>query len=115
MPTPTRPYIFEGLLLGRARSRDHHRPAQRLLHCNRTMRKTEATHPAARSRRANFDPDVCFLSQGCVCLGSVTLDRCMAPCMKVGVPCFCLGGPAEPIILEPQKDVRTEVAMRMAT
>ena len=34
--------------------------------------------------------------------------------MKVGVPCFSCGGPSEPIILEPQKDVRSEVAERMA-
>ena len=45
---------------------------------------------------------------------AVTLDRCLAPCMKVGVPCFGCGGPSEAIILEPQKDVRSEVAMRMA-
>ena len=34
--------------------------------------------------------------------------------MRVGVPCFSCGGPSESIILEPQKDVRTEVAMRMS-
>jgi F420-non-reducing hydrogenase small subunit len=61
-----------------------------------------------------YDPDVCFLSQGCLCFGSVTLDRCLAPCPKGGVPCFSCGGPSESVILEPQKDVRTEVAHRMA-
>ncbi len=34
--------------------------------------------------------------------------------MKVGVPCFSCCGPSETVILEPQKDVRTEMATRMA-
>lgn len=54
------------------------------------------------------------MSQGCLCFGSVTLDRCLAPCPAVGVPCFSCGGPSDAIILEPQKDVRTEVALRMS-
>lgn len=82
-------------------------------HCNRAMVKTE-TSELRRAFDGSFDPEVCFLSQGCLCFGSVTLDRCHSPCMKVGVPCFSCGGPSESIILEPQKDVRTEVAMRMS-
>lgn len=82
-------------------------------HCRRTMVKTEVKE-IRRAYEGQDDPDVCFLSQGCLCFGSVTLERCMSPCMKVGVPCFSCGGPAEPIILEPQKDVRSEVAKRMS-
>jgi F420-non-reducing hydrogenase small subunit len=26
------------------------------------------------------DDNICFLSQGYICLGSATLDRCLAPC-----------------------------------
>ena len=44
----------------------------------------------------------------------MTLDRCLAPCPQVGVPCFSCGGPSEAIILEPPKDVRNQVARRMA-
>jgi len=110
---PDASYIFEGLLsLVRGRPAAIGRRSV-CFHCNRTMRKTEV----AQLRRAfdgDFNSEVCFLSQGCLCFGSVTLDRCLAPCMKVGVPCFSCGGPSEPIILEPQKDVRTEVALRMS-
>ena len=81
--------------------------------CNRVMTKTGVSE-LRRAYDGDFDPAVCFLSQGCLCFGSVSLDRCMAPCMKVGVPCFSCGGPSEAVILEPQKDVRSEVAMRMA-
>jgi F420-non-reducing hydrogenase small subunit len=110
---PHAAYIFEGLL---AILRD--REPKIGLHnvcfgCTRRMVKTEVAE-LRRPHQGTFDPDVCFLSQGCLCFGSVTLERCMAPCMQVGVPCFSCAGPAEAIILEPQKDVRSEIAMRMA-
>ncbi|MBI4952403.1 MAG: methyl viologen-reducing hydrogenase [Myxococcales bacterium] len=81
--------------------------------CDRTMVKTDVTQ-VRRAHERSYDPTQCFLSQGCLCFGSVTLDRCLAPCMKVGVPCFSCGGPSESIMQEPQKDVRSEVAERMA-
>lgn len=81
--------------------------------CKRHMARTEVTE-LRRAFTGAMDHDTCFLSQGVLCFGSVTLDRCMAPCPGVGVPCFSCGGPSEAIILEPQKDVRSEVATRMA-
>jgi len=110
---PHAAYIFEGLM---ALLRGHEPTfGQRTVcfNCERTMKKTDVS-AIRRAYAGAYDPDLCFLSQGCLCFGSVTLDRCMAPCMKVGVPCFSCGGPSQPIILEPQKDVRTEVAVRMA-
>jgi F420-non-reducing hydrogenase small subunit len=82
--------------------------------CNRTMAKTDVAK-LRRTFEGDYDPKVCFLSQGCLCLGSATLDRCLAPCPQHGVPCFGCAGPSEAIILEPQKDLRTEVASRMAS
>lgn len=110
---PDATFIFEALLsLVRGRPTTIGRRSV-CFQCNRKMVKTE-TDELRRAFAGSYDPGVCFLSQGCLCFGSVTLDRCLSPCMKVGVPCFSCGGPAEPIILEPQKDVRTEVAMRMS-
>ncbi len=60
------------------------------------------------------DHDLCFLSQGYLCMGSVTLDRCLAPCPANGVPCTGCAGPTGPILTEPNRDIRTEVAERMA-
>jgi len=106
-------YIFEGLLAvlrNREPKIEQHNVCFR---CTRTMLKQEVNE--IRSPAAGvLDPNLCFLSQGCLCFGSVTLDRCLAPCPQVGVPCFSCSGPSQAIILEPQKDVRSEVAARMA-
>jgi len=106
-------FIFEGLL---ATLRGRPAKIERrnvCFSCTRTMVKTEVS-ALRRAHEGEFDAAVCFLSQGCLCFGSVTLDRCLAPCMQAGVPCFSCGGPSEAIILEPQKDVRSEVADRMS-
>jgi F420-non-reducing hydrogenase small subunit len=110
---PHAAYIFEGLtslLRGREPKIGRHNVC---FNCTRVMKKTE-TASLRRGFEGDYDPKVCFLSQGCLCFGSATLDRCMAPCPQVGVPCFSCGGPSEAIILEPPKDVRTMVASRMA-
>lgn len=81
--------------------------------CTREMGKTEAA-----AIRANHDgipePGRCLLSQGYLCLGSVTLDRCMAPCPQNGIPCGGCAGPTRQILTEPNRDLRTELADRMA-
>jgi len=110
---PHAAYIFEGLL-SLVRQREPKIGRHNVCYnCTRVMVRTEVA-AIRRAYDGTFDPATCFLSQGCLCFGSVTLDRCMAPCMQAGVPCFSCGGPSEAIILEPQKDVRSEVAMRMA-
>lgn len=110
---PHAAYIFEGLtalLRNKEPKIGRHTVC---FNCKRTMQKTEVAS-IRRAYQGDFDPKLCFLSQGCLCFGSVTMDRCIAPCPQVGVPCFSCGGPCESIILEPQKDVRSEVAKRMA-
>jgi F420-non-reducing hydrogenase small subunit len=110
---PHAAHIFEGLLaLLRGREPKIGR-TNVCFFCTRKMVKTDVAE-LRRPYEGTFDPDTCFLSQGCLCFGSVTLERCLAPCMQVGVPCFACAGPSEAIILEPQKDVRSEVAMRMS-
>lgn len=81
--------------------------------CTREMVKTEVA-----AIRANHDgvPEAgrCLLSQGYLCLGSVTIDRCMAPCTPHGIPCTGCAGPTRQILTEPNRDLRTELADRMA-
>ena len=80
--------------------------------CQRKMVK----NPGATLRRGAVtapDPEKCFLSQGVVCLGSVTLNRCLAPCPEVGVACTGCNGPSADIVAEPHLDIRTMVAKRM--
>lgn len=79
--------------------------------CNRVMRKQ-----AAALKRADLTADdahTCFLSQGVVCLGSVSLNRCHAPCPNSGVACTGCAGPSLELIREPHLDLRTMVAKRL--
>ena len=69
-----------------------------------TLKKGQATAP---------ENDLCFLSQGVVCLGSVTMERCLAQCPNKGVACSGCAGPSYDIITEPHLDIRTMVAKRM--
>lgn len=81
--------------------------------CSRVMKKTEVT-----AIKDNLDgipeDDVCFLSQGYICLGSVTLDRCLSPCPNHGIMCTGCAGPTMQILTEPTHDIRTEVSDRMS-
>ena len=81
--------------------------------CVRTMKKAPGILLQKGAITAS-DEQVCFLSQGVVCMGSVTLDRCLAPCPKSGVVCTGCNGPSLRIIQEPHLDMRTEIAKRMA-
>lgn len=80
--------------------------------CNRKMRKSSG---ATLQKAAVSAPDaqMCFLSQGVVCLGSVTLNRCQAPCPANGIACTGCAGPSADLIREPHLDLRTMVARRM--
>ena len=41
------------------------------------------------------DPDICIVSQGFVCLGSLTRNGCGAPCPRAGFTCFGCRGPPD--------------------
>ncbi len=81
--------------------------------CPREMKKTDVSR-LKQNHEGIADPETCLLSQGYVCLGSVTLDRCMAPCPSNGVPCTGCAGPTRQILTEPNRDIRTELAERMS-
>ncbi len=81
--------------------------------CKRQMVKTEVT--AIKSNSEGIpDAEQCFLSQGYTCMGSVTIDRCLAPCPGNGVPCTGCAGATMQILTEPNRDIRTEIAERMS-
>ena len=81
--------------------------------CGRRMEKTRVDEIKSSTSEVP-DPELCFLSQGFICLGSVTLDRCLAPCPNHGVMCSGCAGPTMQILTEPTRDIRTEVSERMA-
>lgn len=81
--------------------------------CKRHMEKTEVDRIRKNSEGVP-DPERCFLSQGYLCMGSVTLDRCLSPCPLNGVPCSGCAGATMQILTEPNRDIRTEIAERMS-
>jgi len=81
--------------------------------CKRQMKKSDVD--AIRQHTDGIpDPDLCFLSQGYICMGSVTIDRCLSPCPLNGVPCTGCAGATMQILSEPNRDIRTEIADRMS-
>ncbi len=80
--------------------------------CERKMLKRDGVSLKKGAVTAD-DDSLCFLSQGVICLGSVTLDRCLAPCMASGVACTGCNGPSMDIITEPHLDIRSLIARRM--
>jgi len=81
--------------------------------CSRVMAKTDVAELKSNADGA-ADDQLCFLSQGQICLGSVTLDRCLAPCPNHGIMCTGCAGPTMQILTEPNRDLRTEVSERMS-
>jgi F420-non-reducing hydrogenase small subunit len=107
-------YVFEALrsvLEGNQPEFGEHNVCYR---CERKMRPSDVGS-LRRVHEGPLDPERCFLAQGVLCMGSATLDRCLAPCPTRGLPCTGCAGPSEHVILEPNRDVRTEVASRMAS
>ncbi len=80
--------------------------------CNRRMEKREGV---TLQRGIGYAPedDICLLSQGVICLGSVTLDRCHAQCPVKGVACTGCAGPSLDLIIEPHLDIRTMISKRV--
>ncbi len=81
--------------------------------CDRVMTKTDVTE-IKENHEGIPEDGVCFLSQGYICLGSATLDRCLAPCPSHGIQCTGCAGPTMQILSEPTRDIRTEVGERMS-
>jgi F420-non-reducing hydrogenase small subunit len=83
--------------------------------CNRVMEKNNnVTQLRRESGTSNIDEKKCFLSQGYLCLGSVTIDRCLLPCPNQRMPCIGCAGPTPQIITEPNRDIRTELSKRIS-
>jgi len=81
--------------------------------CSRLMKKTDVS-AISDNQAVVPDSKTCFLSQGHICLGSVTLDRCLAPCPNHGIMCTGCAGPTMQILSEPNHDIRTEISDRMS-
>jgi len=81
--------------------------------CQRQMEHVEF-NKIHRRVEGDPDPEKCFLSQGYICLGSVTLGRCGALCTAAGVACHGCGGPSLDVLREPSHDIYNGVIKRIA-
>ena len=109
----TRPFVFEALsALVEGRQPEVNRRSV-CAKCKRSMEKTDVSE--IRTNSEGFpNAEQCFLSQGYTCMGSVTIDRCLAPCPANGIPCTGCAGATMQILTEPNRDIRTEIADRMS-
>lgn len=80
--------------------------------CRRKMEKRPGV-PLQKGAVAAADDALCFLSQGVICMGSVTLNRCLSPCPGNGIACTGCNGPSLDIVTEPHLDIRSLIAKRM--
>ncbi|MGE5341025.1 MAG: methyl viologen-reducing hydrogenase [Candidatus Omnitrophota bacterium] len=110
---PNAKYIFYALkeLLGGRRPDTHYQTV--CAECKRKMRKSEETQLKRFLGNAP-DDTLCFLSQGYLCFGSTTLDRCGSPCPNKSMVCTGCAGPTVQILQEPNRDIRTELAERVS-
>jgi F420-non-reducing hydrogenase small subunit len=106
-------YIFKGLSSLISGQRPPARQETVCAGCRRVMQKTDVAD-IKENMEGVPDDDVCFLSQGYICQGSVTLDRCLAPCPNHGIPCSGCAGPSIQVLSEPTRDIRTEIGDRMS-
>ncbi|MCP4228769.1 MAG: F420-nonreducing hydrogenase [bacterium] len=60
------------------------------------------------------EPDECLLTQGYICLGSVTRSGCEANCTSAGIPCFGCRGPVDRVITEPGHGIYRDLVRRRA-
>ena len=83
--------------------------------CPRKMKPIEKLEFKPGLPGPDADPETCFLSQGYLCLGSVTTVGCGAPCPRFGIPCFGCGGPHYEIAERRDMDIITALARKIAT
>ncbi len=110
-PHPT--YIFDALLSLLEGRQPRATKESVCAKCKRQMKKSEVAQIRQHTDGIP-DPELCFLSQGYICMGSATIDRCLSPCPTNGVPCTGCAGATMQILTEPNRDIRTEIADRMA-
>ncbi len=67
-------------------------------------------------RTADSFPEVeeCLLSQGYLCLGSVSRGGCGAPCTHKGVPCMGCRGPIDRVFVEPSHGILSDLTRRIS-
>jgi len=81
--------------------------------CKRTVKKH--LQPELKRMANNLpDPEECLLSQGFICLGSVSRCGCGAVCTHAGVPCRGCRGPIDRVFVEPTHGILYDLTRRIS-
>ena len=81
--------------------------------CDRVVKK-ELSSEIKRTLNSFPDEEECLLSQGYICLGSVSRSGCGAPCTKAGVPCMGCRGPIDRVFIEPKHGILYDLTKRIS-
>ena len=81
--------------------------------CKRTVKK-HLQPELKRLADTLPDPDECLLSQGFICLGSVSRCGCGAVCTHAGVPCRGCRGPIDRVFIEPTHGILYDLTRRIS-
>ncbi len=82
--------------------------------CSECGRKIEHRHIEHFERLSVPDPDICLLSQGYICLGSVTRGGCDAQCPGTNIPCSGCRGPTDRVLTQPTHNVLRDFVSRVS-
>ena len=86
----------------------------RLPICAECGRKIEHYDLADFEKISVPDPEICLLSQGYICLGSVTRSGCGAQCPTFNTPCSGCRGPTDSVLTKPTHYVLRDFVKRVA-
>jgi F420-non-reducing hydrogenase small subunit len=81
--------------------------------CERVANR-EVQAQIKRTLNSTPEKDECLLSQGYICLGSVSRGGCEAPCTHVGVPCLGCRGPIDRVFTEPTHGILYDLIRRIS-
>ena len=79
--------------------------------CSR-IANSEVQREIKRTLNTVPEKEECLLSQGYICLGSVSRGGCEAPCTQVGVPCLGCRGPIDRVFTEPTHGILYDLVRR---
>ena len=79
--------------------------------CTRIARR-EVQSEIKRTLNCVPEKEECLLSQGFICLGSVSRGGCEAPCTQAGVPCLGCRGPIDRVFTEQTHGILYDLVRR---
>ncbi|MFW9918602.1 MAG: hypothetical protein ACFFED_03315 [Candidatus Thorarchaeota archaeon] len=86
----------------------------RLPVCASCGRRIEHRHIESFENLTIPDEDICLLSQGYICLGSVTRGGCSAQCPSMNIACSGCRGPTDRVLIQPTHNVLRDFVSRVS-